>query len=280
MQNTTKLNLAMSIVFAIALSSTYANAQGKKGGKSAKPAPAPAAAPSAPEAPAAPVAPKADDKVDISDLENKYWAPKDTDFSVVQNRTYSKDGKILITPQWGGPINDAYSDGTITGATLNYFWSERMGVQATYLGADFKNNDATNDIGNLSATSGAAPDHGKLTGYYGLGFNLVPFYAKMSFWGKRIIYFDMAFTPTIGMTQYDQQMEGGNAGKSALTYGLDVTQYFFFNKWFAVRVDLKNQFYSQEVVKFRTSGGMTKGQKVTDKNIQDTMFLLGATFYF
>ncbi len=221
-----------------------------------------------------------DQKVDIRDLENKYWAPKDTDFSVVQNRTYSKDNAFLFVPQWGGAINDPYSEGTILGITGNYFWSERMGIQATYLSADLRNNSATNDIGALSDVSGAAPDHGKLTGYYGVGLNIVPFYAKMSFWGKRIIYFDMAFTPTLGMTTYDQMIEGGNKSKSALTYGLDVTQFFFFNKWFAVRVDLKNQFYSQEVVKFRDSGGMLKGQKVTDKNIQDTIFLLGAAFYF
>ncbi len=229
---------------------------------------------------AAPAAPKGDDKVDISDLENKYWAPKDTDFSVVQNRTYSKDHRFLITPQWGGPINDPYSNGNVLGITGNYFWSERMGVQATFLDANYRNSNATNDIGNLSTTSGAVPDHGKLNGYYGVGFNLVPFYAKMSFWGKRIIYFDMAFTPTLGMTNYDQQIEGENKSKSALTYGLDVTQFFFFNKWFAVRVDLKNQFYKQEVVKFRSSGGMTKGQKVESKDIQDTMFLIGTTFYF
>ncbi len=223
-----------------------------------------------------------DDKVDISDLESKYWAPKDTDFSVVQNRIYSKVKYtgLMIAPQFGTVINDPYSEGHLFGATANWFWSERMGLQATYLVADLKNNDATNDIGRLSATAGATPDHGKLTGYYGVGFNIVPFYAKMSFWGKRIIYFDMAFTPTLGMTQYEQQIEGANKEKSALTYGIDVTQYFFFSRWFAIRADLKNNFYKQEVVKFRNTAPFSKGQKVTDKNIQDTMFLLGAEFYF
>ena len=260
----------ISVVLAVVLASS-AHAQGGK-----------KATPSTPPPAAGPVSEKVtkDDKVDITDLENKYWAPKDTDFSVVQNRTYSKERKFMLAPQWGGPINDAYSEGSIGGLTANYFWSERMGVQATFLQADLVNNNATNDIGELSQVSGAAPDHGKLTGYLGVGINIVPFYAKMSFWGKRIIYFDMAFTPTLGMTSYDQQMEGGNKSKSALTYGLDVTQYFFFAKWFAVRVDLKNQFYTQEVVKFRTTGSLIKGSKVSDKSIQDSMFLLGAAFYF
>mgnify|MGYP001189047234 FL=1 len=250
-----------------------AEAQGKK--KSVPGAPAPVAAPAT--APV-PTARPADDKVDISDLENKYWAPKDTDFSVVQNRTYSKTHAFFLTPQWGRPINDAYSEGNYVGGTANYFWSERYGVQATYLSADLENNDSTNDLANFGG--GVQPDHGKITGYYGVGFNIVPFYAKMSFWGKRIIYFDMAFTPTVGMTQYDQVMEGGNSGKSAFTYGLDVTQYFFFTKWFAIRADLKNQFHTQEVVKYRNSMGMLKGDKVSDKSMHDTLFLIGATFYW
>ncbi len=245
--------------------------------KSKKSAPAPQPAPTVSTPIPAMPATKGEDKVDISDLESKYWAPKDTDFSVVQNRTYAKEHRFLITPQFGTPINDAHSEGNIFGGTANYFWSERMGVQLTYLKGDLRNNSATRDVGRLSASGGARPDFDRFSSYYGIGYNIVPFYAKMSFWGKRIIYFDMAFTPTVGMTTYEQQIEGGNKEKSAFTYGIDVTQYFFFSRWFAIRADLKNQFSQQEIVKYR---GTTIGQKVTDKNTQDTMFLLGATFYW
>jgi len=224
------------------------------------------------------VKPAANDKVDITDLENKYWAPKDTDFSVVQNRTFSKDHKWSVSPQWGRPINDSYSEGNLLGVSVNYFWSERMGVQLMYISGDMDNKQATDDL--AAYGSGVQPDHGKFGSYMGVGYNLVPFYAKMSFWGKKIIYFDMAFTPTLGMTEYEQQIEGGNKSKSALTYGLDISQFFFFSRWLAVRVDLKNQWHVEEIVKFRQSGGQAKGSKVTDKNIHETMFLIGAMFYF
>jgi outer membrane beta-barrel protein len=219
-----------------------------------------------------------DDKVDISDLENKYWAPKDTDFSVVQNRTYTKEGRIFFAPQWGRPINDPYSEGNIFGATANYFLSERLGVQGTYFTSELSNNDASDDIARLG--SGAIPDHGKMTGYYGLGLNIVPFYAKMSFWGRKIIYFDMAFTPTLGIQNYDQVRIDGNRNKSALTYGLDVTQFFFFTNYFAIRADLKNQFHTQEIVKARNTGTVSTGTKVKDKMVHDTLFLLGLTFFY
>lgn len=263
---------------AAALVTTSAYAQGgKKGAAPAAPAPAPAV--SAPSAPVAPGAKKEDGKVDISDLENKYWAPKDTDFSVVQNRTYTKDGRWFLTGHLGNPINDQWSEGNIYGFSLNHFITERWGIQATYLKGALRDNQAVNDVATYG--SGIKPDHGRFSGYYGLGMNVVPFYAKMSFWGKKIIYFDMAFTPTIGMTNYDQVMEDGTRSKSSLTYGIDVTQYFFFTNYFAIRADLKNQWHSEEIVRFRgNTPGKLKGDKVKDKNVQDTQFLLGLTFFY
>src|SRR5690606_26784918 len=124
------------------------------------------------------------DKVDISDLENKYWAPKDTDFSVVQNRTYTKEGKFGLALQGGLLVNDGYSDGTVYAASLNYFFTERHGMEFTYTGADLKENDSTKSL--VGFAGGVKPDYGQMSGYYGVSYNWVPFYAKMSVLGKKI----------------------------------------------------------------------------------------------
>src|SRR5690349_4976024 len=58
----------------------------------------------APAAAAAPAANTPSEKLDVSDLENKYWAPKDTDFSVVQNRTYTKEHKLFLSGEFGPDI--------------------------------------------------------------------------------------------------------------------------------------------------------------------------------
>ena len=74
-------------------------------------------------------APKADapagasDKVDVTDLEKKYWASKDTDFSVVQNRVYSKANRFALTAQYGFLINDQWSDGPKFAGSLGYYFS-------------------------------------------------------------------------------------------------------------------------------------------------------------
>lgn len=242
------------------------------------PAPQGAAPAAGSAAAGAPAKKKGDDKLDISDLENKYWAPKDTDFSVVQNRTYTKEGRFFATVQAGRPINDQWAQGNIFGGSLNYFWSERFGIQATYLKGNLKDNDAADRLAQFG--SGVRPDHNRFNSYYGVGVNVVPFYAKMSFWGKKIIYFDMAFTPTIGFTNYDQSVEGGDKTKGAFTYGIDITQYFFFTNYFAIRADLKNNWYNADIARFRSSGGIATGDKVNSQTTQDTQFLLGVTFFY
>ena len=82
-------------------------------------------------------------------------------------------------------------------------------------------------VGDL-AKSGGSPNYGIMQNYIGAGFNWVPFYSKMSFLGKKILYFDMAITPTIGMTGYDQQLITGSQSQNAFTYEFDITQYYFF----------------------------------------------------
>ena len=231
--------------------------------------------------PATPAKP-ADGKVDISDLENKYWAPKDTDFSVVQNRTYTKEKRFFLSLQYGIPVSDSYNAGAYYSFTGNYFISERQGIQINYMRADLHPSSAVSDLANNYA-SGVYPDHGTNTGYIGAGYNFVPFYSKMSVMGKKIIYFDMAFTPTLGYTMYDQDKLHGDQGQKALTYGLDVTQFFFFTDHVALRVDWKNEWYTQDVVKYSFTNVPTpqnEGDPAGSKLIHDSMLLMGITFYF
>lgn len=234
---------------------------------------------SASKPPPATIAPVVEDKkVDISDLESKYWAPKDTDFSVVQNRTYSKEKHFFIAPQYGVVVNDRFNEGNAYGVTGNYFWKERYGVQATYIKADLKLNKDMRDLANQYG-SGVQPDHGRIDSYYGVGFNWVPFYAKMSVLSKQIIYFDMAFSPTVGITNYKQSIITGDKSQSAFTYGIDVTQYFFFSRWVAIRADLKNNWHQEKIAKYYATGGGT-GAPVKTTQVHDSLFLMGLVFFW
>lgn len=220
---------------------------------------------------------KETDKLDISDLEQKYWAPKDTDFSVVQNRTYTKAGRIGVSLMTGPVVNDAFSEGLSLGVRANYYLDERYGFELTYISSDLKDNDVTRDFANFSL-GGIRPDFNRDDGYIGVGFNWVPIYAKVSLLGSKILYFDLQITPHIGMSSYAQQADA-STGKnenieSSFSYGIDVTQYYFMSSSYALRFDLHNRWYSQEVLAW------SSGVKNRDKSNQTTMFLFGLTYFF
>jgi outer membrane beta-barrel protein len=260
-----------SVVAIFAMSGDIAGAQAKKDTKP------PTAAPAAP-APSASAPAKAgkDDRVDISDIENKYWAPKDTDFSVVQNRTYTKEKRLALSLQYGPLVNDTYNEGYSAALAVNYFLSERIGVQVDYISSDYKASDIVKDFVGI----GGRPNYGRMTSYYGVGFNYVPFYAKMSFMGQKILYFDMAITPTLGLANYEAFTENGAKDKTGLAYGFDVTQWFFLARNFAIRFDARMRWFQEDVLQYQSDPGIPTGTKIQDKNTDNVLILLGGTFFF
>jgi outer membrane beta-barrel protein len=214
-----------------------------------------------------------DKKVDISDLEKKYWVPKDTEFQVVQNRTYTKARKVAVTLGLGSLLSDPYSKALTYGVTANYYFSERHGIEAEYLNLDSKNTALTDEFLNTYA---AVPDHNKMKSYMGLAYNFVPIYAKLSLMEKQILYFDMSFSVGAGLTQYDQQyLAGSPTRKSAPTISIDVAQHFFLNQNFALRIDLKNRLFNEEVMNARNSGEVRR-----TKFTHTAIFMMGISFYF
>ncbi len=217
------------------------------------------------------VQPGGGDKVDVTDLEQKYWAAKDTDFSVVQNRMFSKANRFAVSALYGNLLNDSWSDGPSMSGSLTYYFSERWGLEAQLMNVNTRNNKA---LENLQAQSGTA-NHGKVKGYQGLSLNWVPFYAKMSVLNSNIIYFDMAFSPGFGVTTYDQQTESGNRAKTAPTVSLDLTQTFFLNKHFALRLDYRNRWYQEEIIRYRSPFS-----SVSNDTTNSSFLMFGATLFW
>ena len=262
------------MVLTLASFSAYAQNKGKKlklPSDSAQPS-GKTAAPPAGTAPAK----KPDGKLDVSELEDKYWAPKDTDFNVVQNRTYSKEKRFSLTGLFGTPTNDLFNEGSHLGLVANYYFSERYGVELNYIISNLTDNATVTKFEELSEGGGTSPDYSRLKSQIGAAFNWIPFYAKMSFLNQKIIYFDMGFSPAISMLTYEQQTDGDPSAKTAtsVALGFDITQQFFFSKHFAVRVDLRNRWYREETIGYRT--GSSQGDKASTL----TMLLLGGTFFF
>jgi outer membrane beta-barrel protein len=219
------------------------------------------------------------DKLDVTDLEKKYWAAKDTDFSVVQNRTYSKEHRPALSLQYGTLVNDPYNKGSNWSGSLSYYFSERYGVEANYTSTKSTDNSS---VSAYKSQHGTLPDYNKIEGYYGAAFNWVPFYAKVSVLNSKIIYFDMAISPGIGVTSYEQQMDpakGASVKKTAPTGTLDVTQMFFMGKHTAIRLDYKNRWFNEEVIA-AGSGLTAAGTKLRTQLNNTSLLMVGVTLFW
>lgn len=224
------------------------------------------------------------DKLDIKKLEQKYWAAKDDDFSVVQNRRYTKADRLYLTASAGIPFNDPYSTGSIFSADLGYFFNERWGVELGYNSATMKDNDA---VDQFVGTYGAMPDHNIFKSSYFLSGIWVPFYAKMSALDRTIIYFDMGLSVGVGNLDYDITQSEGAISKSTFAYKLGVFQQIFFSEHFAVRFDLTNTWSTQDKMKYYAPGSTTPGgspvsgstRDLGSETINDTSLMIGLTYW-
>jgi hypothetical protein len=70
---------------------------------------------------------------------------------------------------------------------------------------------------------------------------------------------------------------GGNKSASAVSLGLDMTQYFFFNEHWALRLDIRNRWFQEDVLGY---SNVNRGKVVKTNTNNTTQFLFGGTFFF
>ncbi len=214
------------------------------------------------------------DKLDIKKLEQKYWAAKDDDFSVVQNRRYTKAQRFFGTVAGGVPINDPFSAGTLLGLQVGYFFNERWGLDLTYTSGNLSDNDS---VKNYKTLNGAvSPNYNVFNNSVILSGTFVPLYAKMSFLDRSIIYFDMGISLGVGTTGYTIKTDDGDQVKSAFSYQIGIVQQIFFSENFAIRADFLNRFTNEEQLKYASNA---PNRDLGTKLINDTAILLGLTYW-
>lgn len=225
---------------------------------------------------------RGNDKLDIKKLEEKYWSAKDDDFSVVQNRRYTKAERYYLSVAAGVPFNDPYSTGTLMNAEVGYYFNERWGIQGSYTSGDLSQNDS---VKQFVTNFGVIPDHNIFKSSLFLTGSFVPFYAKMSMMDRSIIYFDMGVSFGVGTLDYEIAQYEGPLKKSAFAYKLGIFQQIFFTENFAIRADLVNTWSTQDKFKYYAPGTSVGGTTVTGsrslgtKNNNDTSVFLGITYW-
>jgi outer membrane beta-barrel protein len=222
--------------------------------------------------------PSGEKKVDLTDLENRYWTAKDTEFNVVQNRLYTKAHRFALNPMVGTDLSSQYTNDYNMGLQLSYYFSERQGV--TLQG--WKTSAAPANFANALEQKGASYDYNSTTGYIGANYNWVPIYAKISLLEKKILYFDMSINPGLGATMLYSHSFGtsvnqvNSLSQTAMTAAIDISQQVFLSSHWAVKLDLDNHFYPETIY---YSGGTSANQVSQNKFTYSAIFMLGVTFF-
>jgi len=216
------------------------------------------------------------DKLDVEGLEKKYWSAKDDDFTVVQNRTFTKNKKFYFSFMTGKIVNDGFIEGAPNSISLGYFFNEKNGLNIDYTNYITKNNSVTNQF---ISQNGANPSYNTILNTTSLRYFWSPIYAKVSLLEKKILYLDFALGVHVGQTGYKIMTQAGGEIKKATHYGFDISQLWFLNKNFAVRFDIRNTWTNQTQKTYYNQGGGGSTDLGTTR-FQDNAWLLGINIFF
>ena len=222
------------------------------------------------------------DKVDLKKLEDKYWAAKDADYGVIQNRTFAKAKKPYLSLTTGTLINDPFVKATAFGAMIGYYFTEDFGLEISHISYSSTKSDSVDKF--ISVAASTSPNYNLIKSNTSLVFAYTPLYAKLAFMNMSIMYFDMGLTLGAGVTNYEQAVfDNGVANqsnyvkKSSPHIEFGVMQQLFVTKAFAIRADFKNTFYQSLTVPYQTNFNTAYSEE--KKSTNDTTLTIGLTYF-
>jgi outer membrane beta-barrel protein len=224
-----------------------------------------------------PVDNSSSDKIDLGTLEQKYWSAKDDDFTVVQNRTYSKKRKIFVSAMTGILVNDGFLEGTPNALAVGYFLTEKHGLSLDYTSFTTRNNQVTN----LFLGKGGLPDYNSPISTASLTYMWSPIYAKVSLLERKILYLDMSVGVHVGVSKYRINTDYGGVIKQTSHYGIDVSQLWFISKRMAFRFDIRSTWAKQDKYRYHVASNVSLDTQVmSPATLQDNTWLLGFNYFF
>ncbi len=218
------------------------------------------------------------DKLDLGNLEQKYWSAKDDDFTVVQNRTFTKNKKFFVSAMTGRLVNDGFLEGSPTSFSFGYYLNEKNGLSLDYTTFATQDNSVTKAFVSQYAV---APAYNSPLSTLSLTYLWSPIYAKVSLLERKILYLDMSIGLHVGTSNYKSMTVDGGVKASASHYGIDISQLWFLNKNFALRFDVRNTWSTQKQYRFHIPSTQPESMRsLGTTRLQDNTWLLGINYFF
>lgn len=155
----------------------------------------------------------------------------------VTRRLFRKAGRVEMDPMVGISLNDPFYRHVVLSGAVNYHVFEWLWVGAS---GDFFA-PLENEVPVSGAVQVKQPDYNKpsYAGRLEVGFS--PIYGKLSMLAEKVFHFDLYVSGGVGMV-------GSSKGSTLMAGTAAIGQHFFFNEWFGVRVEFRDQIF--RVVRF------------------------------
>lgn len=182
-----------------------------------------------------------------------------SEVSVIQKKFMPKTGRFQFFLGPALVTNDPFFNTYGGELKFSYFLTETWGLELNYFSLTTSEKESTKELRAINGVSAVNLVYPK--SYMGLDLVFVPVYGKMSWFGKKIIPFDLYFSGGYGTTNTQ-------AGENAGTVHLAAGQIFAISKGFALRWDFSWNFYNATGI---------DGSKSSANNL---FLTVGASFFF
>jgi outer membrane beta-barrel protein len=174
-----------------------------------------------------------------SEIRDQYWnRAEESDLSVVQNRLYSKSGKLELGA-FGGSINtDPFLSVRALGGSLGYHFSEVWGLRALAFKEFVNPSSAFDELAKIG--TGVTANTNEPRSFAGGELEASVLYGKLSLLGKAIIYYDFHFLGGGGVTNTE-------SGHYFTPYG-GLGQQIYLGQAVALRIDYRAMHYNENIV--------------------------------
>jgi outer membrane beta-barrel protein len=172
------------------------------------------------------------------------WLDKDKKIYVLQNRRYTKSGRVQVTAGGGVGSSNPYRDVRYVEPRVAVYFSEALGIEAFYSKIT---NSANATFEGIPAT--LAPYVREINSQTGAVIHWVPWYAKINVFNK-ILYFDWGFSlggallDTTTKYRLGTPNEDRAADEALKALVIGTSQQFFLSHHWSVRLDVTGSFYS------------------------------------
>jgi outer membrane beta-barrel protein len=204
-----------------------------------------------------------DDAGDVSEVDKDRVGPLRERIRPVSGHLFRKRGRLEISPSVTSSFNDPFFWKFLAGATVGYFPTEWLGVNLR-LGMDVPSLMGTPVISpapELCDPVCDPPDYaekldgklpGQMTFIAGVDVQYAPVYGKVGVLAEKFLHFDLYGLGGLSAVGYRGPATVGSVPMLTGGVNLGLGAHFVVARWFAVRTELRDLLYFEDLEKGRS----------------------------